>query len=75
MSAQLSQPRVLSTHIDELVDALGVQVRRLTELNWFAINGGVDSSVTDSQVVVLLRHQAALASIVLAIIEERTRRM
>lgn len=75
MSAQLSQPRVLSTHIDELVDALGVQIRRLTELNWFAINGGVDSSVPDSQVVVLLRHQAALASIVLAIIEERTRRM
>lgn len=70
-----AQTKLLGSDVAGLVASLEQQVRQLTEMNWWAIDGGVELVVTDEQVNVLMRHQAALASIIAVLMDERTRRI
>ena len=71
---KLPQTRLLSSDLAKLVAVSGEQATHLTELNWWAVDGGIENDVTEGQVITLMRHQAALTGMILTLVNGRAKR-
>ena len=71
----LPKLKLLDTDVANLAQSAEEQARRLTEMNRWALDGGIEGDVTDDQIVVLLRHQTALSCMILTLANEKAERL
>ncbi len=71
----MHKAKLRDSDVASLAQAAEEQARRLTELNAWAIEGGIEGDVTDDHIVVLLRHQTALSCMILTLANEKAERL
>ena len=66
--------KVAAGELASLAAAADEQARHLTELTRWVYENGVESELTDTQIIALTRHQSALATLLLMLTEKAPER-